>query len=189
MADEATFWAEEKLATLIEKIITRALDEQQKNLFNIISGNFEISKQQISELKKEINELRQSIEHTENVLEDKVARVEENLGHIERRVREMYDYQQDPTFIEDKLIDLEDRSRRNNLRVDGIKERPNGTWEDCQNELHTLFKESLGIEEKVVIEKAHSVKTDKSKKGNTPRTIVCRILNYKDKVKILRNER
>ena len=44
------------------------LDEQQKNLFNIISGNFEISKQQIAELKKEINKLRHNIEHTGNVL-------------------------------------------------------------------------------------------------------------------------
>ena len=183
----STTWTEEKLTTLVEKIITRAIDEQQKNLFNIISGDFEISKQQISELKKKINELRQSIEHTENVLEDKVARVEENLGHIESRVQEMYDYQLDPTFIEDKLIDLEDRSRRTNLRVDGIKERPNETWEDCENELHTLFKESLGIEEEVVVERAHRVKTDMSKKGNTLRTIVCRILNYKDKVKVLRN--
>ena len=83
MADEATLWTEEKLTTLLEKIVTRALDEQQKNLFSIISGNFEISKQQIAELKKEINELRHTIEHTENVLEDKVARVEENLEHIE----------------------------------------------------------------------------------------------------------
>ena len=91
MVDEATLWTEEKLTTLTEKIIMRALDEQQKNLLNIISGNFEISKQQIGELKKEINELRQGIEHTENVLEDKVARVEENLGHIENRVQEMYD--------------------------------------------------------------------------------------------------
>ena len=33
----------------------------------------------------------------------------------------------------------------------------------------------------------HFVKTDKNNKGNTPRTIVCRILNYKDKVKILRD--
>ena len=33
MADGATLWAEEKLKTLIEKIITRALDEQQENLF------------------------------------------------------------------------------------------------------------------------------------------------------------
>ena len=58
MADEATLWTEEKLTTLIEKIITRALDEQHKNLFNIISDNFEISKQQTAELKKEINELK-----------------------------------------------------------------------------------------------------------------------------------
>ena len=91
MVGEATLWTEEKLTTLIEKIIMRALDEQQKNLLNIISGIFEILKQQIGELKKEINELRQGIEHTENVLEDKVARVEENLGHIENRVQEMYD--------------------------------------------------------------------------------------------------
>ena len=46
-----------------------------------------------------------------------------------------------------------------------------------------LFKESLGIEEEAVIEKAHRMKTEKSNKSNTPRTIVCRILNYKDKVK------
>ena len=112
-------------------------------MFNVISGNFKISKQQIAELKKEINELRQTIEHTENVLEDKVARVEENLGYIESRVQEIYDYQLDPAFTKDKLTD---RSRRNNLRVDGIKERPNETWEGCEKELHTLFKESLGIE-------------------------------------------
>ena len=41
------------------------------------------------------------------------------LGHIESRVQKMYGYQLDPAFIEYKLIDLEDRSRRNNLRVDG----------------------------------------------------------------------
>ena len=138
MADEATLWTEEKSTTLTEKIITRALDEQQKNLFNIISVNFKISKHQIADLKKGINELRQSIEHTKNVLEDKVASVEENLGHIEDRVQEIYDYQLDPSFSEDKLIDFEDRSKRNNLGVDGIKERPDGTWEDCKNELHTF---------------------------------------------------
>ena len=99
----------------------------------------------------------------------------------------MYDYQLDPTLIEDKLIDLKDRSRRNNLRVDGIKERPNETWEDCENELYKLFKENLDIEEEVVTERTHRVKTDKSKKGNTSKTIVCTILNYVDKVKILRN--
>ena len=175
------------MTTIIEKIITRALDKQQKNLFNIISGNFEISRQHIVELKKEINKLRQSIEHSDDVLEDKVAGEEENLGHIERRVQEMYDYQLDPAFIEDKLSDLKDRSRRNNLRIGSIKEKQNKTGEDCKKELDTLFKESLGIEEEVVIKRAHRVHTNKSKKGNTSRTIVYRNLNYKDKVKILGN--
>ena len=166
------------MATLIEKIITGALDEQQKNLFNIISSNSEISKQQI-------NELRQSIEQTENVLEDKVARMEEDLGNIESCVQEMYDYQLDPAFIKDKLIDLVDRYE-NNFRINCIDDLIMGTWEDFDKELDTLFKESLGIR-KVVIEREHRVKTDKNKKSNTPKTIVCRILNYKDKVKILRN--
>ena len=70
---------------------------------------------------------------------------------------------------------LQDQSRRNNLRVDGIKKRSNETWENCKKELDTLFKESLGIEEEVVIERAHRVRTDKSKKDNSPRTIACRI--------------
>ena len=54
------------------------------------------------------------------------------------------------------------------------------TWE-CP------FKETLGIEDKVIIERAHRMKADKNKKGNTLRTIVYGILNYKDMTKILRN--
>ena len=99
------------MTTLVEKIITKALDEHQKNLFNIIKDNFEISKQQIAVLKREINELRQSTEHAENVLEDRVARVQEKSRNIESHIRETYDYQLDSAFIEDKLIGLEDRSR------------------------------------------------------------------------------
>ena len=99
------------------------LDGEQKNLINTISGIFEISKQQIDELKKEVHELRHSLEHSENLLEHKAAWVEQNLGHIESCVQEMNDYQLDPA-----------------LRVDEIKERPNERWVDCENELNTLFK-------------------------------------------------
>ena len=53
--------------------------------------------------------------------------MEEHLGNIEGRVQEIYDYQLDPAFIEDKLIDFEDQLRRNNFRIDGLKERPNET--------------------------------------------------------------
>ena len=41
---------------------------------------------------------------------------------IKNQVEEIYDYQIDLNYVEQKLIDLEDRSRRNNLSVDGILE-------------------------------------------------------------------
>ena len=113
--------------------------------------------------------------------------MEDNLGNTESRLQEIYDYQLYPAFIEDRLIVLGDQSRRNNLRIDGIMKRANETWEDSEKELDTLFKESLGIEEEVVTERAHRMKKDKNKKTNRPRTIICRILNYKDKVKIPKN--
>ena len=56
-----------------------------------------------------------------------------------------------------------------------------------RKELDTFFKESQGNEEEVVMERSHRMKTDKNKKSNTPIIIVCRILNYKDQFKILRN--
>ena len=53
--------------------------------------------------------------------------MEENLGHIKNCIQEMHGYQLDPDITEVKLNDLQDRSRRNSLRVKSIKERPNET--------------------------------------------------------------
>ena len=63
----------------------------------------------------------------------------------------MYRYHIDPAFIRDKLSDLEDRSRGNNLRVDSIKERPNETWENCENELDTLFQVGVSLSKKIML--------------------------------------
>ena len=68
--------------------------------------------------------MRKDIEFTENQLEEKVNNAESKLADIEHRIEEIYDSQIDPEYVEQKLIDLEDRSRRNNLRVDGILETP-----------------------------------------------------------------
>lgn len=52
--DEATLWTKEKLTARIEKMMTKTLDEQQRNMLNIMKGDFEISKQKNPELKKEV---------------------------------------------------------------------------------------------------------------------------------------
>ena len=44
-------------------------------------------------------------------------------------MRELYQYQIDPEFLENKFAELEDNSRMWNLRIDGLKETSNETWE------------------------------------------------------------
>ena len=60
--------------------------------------------------------------------------------------------------IENKLVDLEDRSRRNNLRINGIKERKNETWEECEERVNCFLEEKLDIDtSEMWIERTHHV--------------------------------
>ena len=93
----------------------------------------------------------------------------------------------DPEYVTNKLTDLEDRSWCNNLKIDGISESRNDTWQECEGEIQTVFNEKLGLKN-VQIERAHCSK--RSKRNNNsekPRIIGCKLLNYKQKEEILRN--
>ena len=66
--------------------------------------------------------IKKSIEFTEEILEEKVQNMQRKVGSFEEKIDEIYDYQIDPDEVEKKLTDLEDRSRRNNLRIDRVAE-------------------------------------------------------------------
>ena len=79
--------------------------------------------------------------------------------------------------------------KRNNLRVDGISESRNETWEECKEEIQKVFNEKLCVKN-VQIERAHCSKRNKSNNNSgKPRTIVCKLLNYKLKEEILRDSK
>ena len=44
------------------------------------------------------------------------------MEKLDSDIQELYEHQIHPKYVQDKLIELEDRSRQNNLRIDGIKE-------------------------------------------------------------------
>ena len=71
--------------------------------------------QKIHRLKNEINDLRKSLEFTQNNLEEKVDRVVKRREKLDSDIQEIYKYEIDPKFVQDKLTELEDRSCRNNL--------------------------------------------------------------------------
>ena len=62
------------------------------------------------------------------------------------------------------LVELEDRSRRNNLRINDIKEKDRETWENCEADVETLFREKLDTDDRTIIERAGRTKKKKKKK-------------------------
>ena len=43
------------------------------------------------------------------------------------------------------MIDLEDRLRRNDLRIYGVTETNDKTWEKCEEHVKQVFSEKLGL--------------------------------------------
>ena len=140
MADTFT---EENMKTLIKEIFQEEFKKQAENITNLISGNFKLTMQEIHGLENEVNDLRKSLEFTQNNLEEKVDIVEKRMEKLESDIQEIYEYQIDPKYVQDKLTELEDRSRRINIRIDGIKETKGETWNDCEEKVLILIEMKL----------------------------------------------
>ena len=87
-----------------------------------------------------------------------------------------------------KLDDLENRSRRNNLCFEGIPESPNETWQESENKIkHLLSSHMPEVGTDFVIEKAHRVGRPRS--DSKPRKIVARFLNYRDREAVFKTKK
>ena len=86
----------------------------------------------------------------------------------------------------DKLIELEDCPRRNNICIDGIEEEQYETWDRCEEKVQKVIKDKLGIEDEVEIDRCHRMKKSGKERSNNERnsrsrTIICSLLRFKDK--------
>ena len=80
--------------------------------------------------------------------EEKVAKTEKKVEKLQEQINELWDYQVDPERLactKRKIADLEDRSRRNNIRIDRISEKENETWNECEQKVQSLIKDKLGF--------------------------------------------
>ena len=120
---------------------------------------------EIKKVQSDKNELKASLEHTETVLEEKVAKAERKVEKLQEQINEFWGYQvnlERLEFTERKIVDLEDRSRRNNLRVDGLSKKENEIWDECKQEVQILIKDKLGIAKNIGIERAHQIKKNRA---------------------------
>ena len=121
---------------------------------------------------------------------DNVDEVNKKLENIDRRVEEIKLDEITEDFVtktKTKLAGLENRSRQNNLCFDGFQEKTNETWDQSESIIIHFVKEKLGIEEDILIERAH--RTGKVQRNDDTRnrkgTIAVKLLNFEVKSRIL----
>ena len=141
-------------------------------------------------MKKQLADLRKSVQYHSGIVDE----VNKRLEDIDSRVEEIKLEEITEDFVtktKKKLADVEDRSRRNNLRFHGFQEETNETWEEGESILTNFVKEKLGIEEDILIERVHQKGKIQRNYGtrNRKRRIVVKFLNFKDKSRILHTYR
>ena len=136
-------------------------------------------------LKKEVNDVKETLNFQEEMFEKKLKELE-NGRKTDCLCEEL---KRKNLVLVNKLTELEDRSRRNNLRIDGIVEDDNETWDESETKVRQIIRNDLDIEDadNIQIERAYRSGKSNGRDGsrNIKRTIIVRFLNYKDKEVIL----
>ncbi|KAM7311099.1 uncharacterized protein ISCGN_008007 [Ixodes scapularis] len=129
----------------------------ETRLETMISQVLENQKQLKSEL-KEVKENQIASQQRQNAMADKITHLETALDVLQKSNQQILQLQGTLQSLEElvylqreKIADLEDRGRRNNLIVFGIPETPNETVENLkQSVINTVFQQQLGVTVKTV---------------------------------------
>ena len=117
-----------------------------------------------------------------------VEKMEEKVGDVKAEVSKVTDdisvWKERVQKLEDRMIDQQARSRRNNLMFFGVKEE--GGREDCEKMVRDIIKD-IGVTGGVAIERAHRNPTGVRPAGSKPRPLVCKFLDFKDKEAVKKN--
>lgn len=190
-------------------IFRSELRAYRENLKNDIKAEIEIMHQEIrkdiSSLREEAkadintlrNELSQKIEtlhraHTETA--DTQREMERSLCDVSDKITAMdkahTTLQKDYNKLQEKYMDLENRSRRQNLRVVGISEDIEAG--NPSRFIAEFFSEVLGeenFESPILIDRAHRTLAPKPRAGERPRAMIARLHYHTDREKILQLSR
>ncbi|XP_065667876.1 uncharacterized protein LOC136088141 [Hydra vulgaris] len=140
------------------KILMERLDKLEKDTIknitktNDIANDLNATHLKVVFLETEFNEIKKFISAQDEIISSKFETVKQKTKKINIEVKDKSEI----IKIRNKLRELEDRSRKNNLRIDGIKESENELWVEFECKVHKLFEEFLDIKN-IKIERAKSI--------------------------------
>lgn len=176
----------------VREIFKEMFSSHEANVKNMIAENIKAINTRMDTLATKINNTEKNVtELTTKVNETKneVSQLMNNTNFFDNELEKIRKYMSDVKtdlkhYVEkcqQKCNELEDRSRRNNLRIDGLSEGDAETWDETEKKVKNVFSKKLNVQN-VRIERAHRVG---KKTEERHRTIVLKMLDYKEKEMIL----
>ncbi|CAH2295381.1 Hypothetical predicted protein [Pelobates cultripes] len=144
-----------------------------------------------SKMERSFGDKLQSLHEEVSHIGNRVQLLEEGGETIALQIHNMQTLQQTQNealiFLQKKIEDLDNRGRRNNLRIRGIPEAPEGTNENITQTLTNLFNQLLGrpVDTPIKLDRVHRAIRPKVLANETPRDIICRIHHFPIKETIL----
>ena len=111
-----------ELVNIIRTVLKKELEDHEKKFCEIPKSHLETANQRLNEISDEAVQLTKSPEFTQAEVKEEITNIKDNLNQVKTEIQELGEDVLDPDYVTNKLIELEDRSRRNNIRVDGIEE-------------------------------------------------------------------
>ena len=123
------------------------------NIQNVIS----IFELKLSKFEIELRETRSEIGDLRRANYDQSVEIYQLRGLVEELRGPFVTSEASHKTICALVDDLEDRSRRNNLKFEGLSEDLRENWEQSAEKFRKLIKEKLGVHGEVEIKRAHRV--------------------------------
>ncbi|KAJ1108402.1 hypothetical protein NDU88_005778 [Pleurodeles waltl] len=121
--------------------------------------------------------------------QSRVTGLEQRMGLFEAQTTMSRDRDQDLLYLRSKLTDMEDRSRRDNIRLHGIPENEEGV--DMQSFLRSILPKltSLDFDPPIEFQRAHRVGPKRSGNSSRPRPIIACLIRHNQTHQILQAAR
>ena len=131
---------------MIKSLFHELFEEQEAKLAETIKSAADVTNKRIDKLSADIMKNNESIDASQEMLEKRMDILEEKIKKEKQKCQDNLKLMSNENKeLREKLRNLEDRSRRDNLRFSGIEEYQQETWDDTQQVLKDFLDEHLGL--------------------------------------------
>ena len=106
---------DDDLVNTIRLVFKEEFGVHENKINDIIKANMEAVNVRLNKSSEEVVEIKKSLEFTQNKFDEELAIIKSNIKKVKSDMKEITEDLLDSDKVSSKLIELEDRSLRNNL--------------------------------------------------------------------------